>query len=124
MDDIYKYILVYHPQLVPLLKNLLFIKSQQSTFEDLKQKWQSIIDLIYNNKEKPLRFLRYFIFANYREDRLREDEIYDWFVKREHRVGYDKDPLGFVDRLYDSAYAYTQFLRGQNIGSTKYNSVA
>jgi hypothetical protein len=97
-----------------LLKNLLFMNADKKTFGKLKTKGESIVDLIYKNKEKPLRFLRYFIFSNFRIDRLREDEIYSWFSKNEHSCGYSTDPIAFVDRLHRAAYTYTQYLAGKN----------
>lgn len=63
-----------------LLKNLMFMNANPGEFEKLKAKWKGLVDTLYKAKEKPLRFLRYFIFASYDVDRLREEEIYGWFV--------------------------------------------
>ena len=48
-----------------LLKNLLFMKSDQVEFEALKKVWKELQDTIFAAGEKPLRFLRYFIFSRY-----------------------------------------------------------
>ena len=72
-----------------LLKNLLFMKASRSQFEELKTLWKRLQDTLYEIREKPLRFLRYFIFSRYDVDEvLREDEIYGWFAKNESKCGY------------------------------------
>jgi len=98
-----------------LLKNLMFMKADKQDFEKLKDKWKDLVDTLHQANEKPLRFLRYFIFANYDVDRLREDEIYGWFVKNEELCEYTANPLVFVDTLRNSAHAYTNFIRGKNV---------
>jgi hypothetical protein len=62
--------------------------------------------------EKPLRFLRYFIFGRYDVEILREDDIYSWFAKNEKLCGYTVDPLGFAKELLHAAQAYQNFLNG------------
>jgi len=37
-----------------LLKNLLFIKAKPEVFDELRDAWQSFVDLLYDHKEKPL----------------------------------------------------------------------
>jgi len=97
-----------------LLKNLMFMETKQADFDRLKNSWKDLIDTIYRVGEKPLRFLRYFIFATYDVDRLREDEIYEWFVKNQALSGYKADPLKFVAQLLDAAQAYSRFIVGQD----------
>jgi hypothetical protein len=95
-----------------LLKNLLFMKASRDTFEKLKTNWKELQDVIFDMGEKPLRFLRYFIFSRYDVDILREDEIYGWFAKNERLCGYAADPLGFAKELLRAAQAYRNFLNG------------
>lgn len=95
-----------------LLKNLLFMKASRNTFEKLKISWKELQDVIYDMGEKPLRFLRYFIFSRYDVEVLREDEIYGWFAKNESLCGYALDPLGFSRELLRAAKAYRNFLKG------------
>jgi hypothetical protein len=71
-------------------------------------------DTIYQAGEKPLRFLRYFILANYDVEVLREDEIYGWFVRNEGACGYAKAPLRFATDLVTAAKAYRNFMRGED----------
>lgn len=97
-----------------LLKNLLFMKANRDEFERLKVHWKELQDTIFGMGEKPLRFLRYFIFSRYDVDILREDEIYGWFAKNEKVCGYASDPLGFAKELLRSAQAYRNFLNGQD----------
>jgi uncharacterized protein with ParB-like and HNH nuclease domain len=95
-----------------LLKNLLFMSAKPEAFSELKTIWKRIVDNLFDRKEKPLRFLRYFIFSEFDVDRLKEEEIYDWFVTNEHFCGYRKDPLGFARRLETATKAYCTLLRG------------
>lgn len=99
-----------------LLKNLLFIKTSTSDYPRLKQKWKMLIDSLDASGEKPMRFLRYYLMANYPiEHVIREDEIYDWFSKNTEICGIDKNPLGFSDELIECAKAYESFIDGKNV---------
>ena len=97
-----------------LLKNLLFMKASRDQFEKLKVIWKELQDAIFDMGEKPLRFLRYFIFSRYDVDVLREDEIYGWLAKNENLCGYAVDPLAFVRELLRSAQAYRHYLNGHD----------
>lgn len=96
-----------------LLKNLMFMHATSAQFDDLKNEWKEVVDTLFG-KEKPLRFLRYFIFANYNVDRLKEDEIYSWFVKNAELCGYVGDPMGFVRELREAAKVYALFVEGKD----------
>jgi hypothetical protein len=102
-----------------LLKNLLFMKASRDAFEKLKTSWKELQDIIFDMGEKPLRFLRYFIFSRYDVDVLREDEIYGWFARNEKLCGYAADPLGFARELLRAAQAYRNFLQGCDKGGKK-----
>lgn len=95
-----------------LLKNLLFMKADRVKFDKLKNIWKKMQDTIYGIGEKPLRFLRYFIFSRYDVDQLREDEIYGWFARNEKICRYGGDPIGFAKELLEAAEAYRHFLDG------------
>ena len=97
-----------------LLKNLLFMKADRDKFEKLKIRWKELQDTINEMREKPLRFLRYYIFGHYDVDVLREDEIYGWFEKNEAVCRYSVDPIGFADRLFRSVKDYQHFLNGRD----------
>lgn len=97
-----------------LLKNLLFMNANQRDFDRLSREWKKIQDTIFDAREKPLRFLRYWIFSEFKVDQLREDAIYQWFVEHKEICGYVADPLGFVRRLSEAATAYTSFLDHSN----------
>lgn len=97
-----------------LLKNLLFMKTPKGQFDRLKDTWKELQDTIFRMGEKPLRFLRYFIFSRYDVDLLREDEIYGWFTKNDALVGYGRDPIGFAKELVAAARAYERFREGKN----------
>ncbi len=98
-----------------LLKNMLFKQVDREEFEKLKGKWGNITKLLEENKEKPLRFLRYFLIANYKIE-IREKEIYKWLSKKENAelTGYKKKPFDFVDKIADNAMQYINFTKGLN----------
>ena len=103
-----------------LLKNLLFTQVKQDDFAKLKDEWKKITKPLEKAKEKPLRFLRYFIMANYaikssRNDAVvREDEIYDWFVDKENAevCGYTNKPFEFVRKVICNVEYYLAFRNG------------
>lgn len=103
-----------------LLKNLMFVNAKTNEFNEIKFEWKKLTELLYHNKEKPLRFLRYFIFANYPVDELREDAIYDWFSRNAELCGYKTDPKGYVNKLYQQAQVYTNYMNG-NDAEGKFN---
>lgn len=98
-----------------LLKNQMFIQAKTSEFDALKVEWRKLVDTLDRANEKPLRFLRYFIFARYDVDRLREEEIYKWFVDHRSECGYVERPLWFVGELLADATAYARFASGQDM---------
>ena len=107
-----------------LLKNLLFIKTPPGDFDKLKNKWKALTDKLYNAGEKPLRFLRYYIFATFPNvGKLQEDQLYEWLVNNESKVGYDVTPLKFVDTLNEAADAYLNFLRGRAPDGNEHQNV-
>ena len=96
-----------------LLKNLLFVRTKHAEFGKLKAVWDELQAELRRSGEKPLRFLRYFIFSRYEVEQLREDGIYDWLKKNEVTVGFGNDPIAFARELVAAAKAYTRFLAGQ-----------
>lgn len=110
-----------------LLKNLLFTQVKPDEFTRLKDEWKKITGPLERHKEKPLRFLRYFIMANYkvknerRDGVVREDEIYDWLIDKDNAelCGYRADPFGFVRKITRSVEQYIGFTEGRgNDGAT------
>ncbi len=111
-----------------LLKNLIFRQVERDEFTKLNSKWQQLVGILEKNNEKPLRFLRYFIMANYNvnspkgDEILREDEIYNWIAKPENatQCNYTNKPFDFVDLLIENANIFVKFFNandehGQNI---------
>ncbi|MFZ5899573.1 MAG: DUF262 domain-containing protein [Bacillota bacterium] len=95
-----------------LLKNLLFMRTSKKDYPRLKERWKKLVDILDAVGEKPLRFLRYYIMAHHEIDYrrgIREDEIYDWFVKHAAECGIETDPLGFLERLIECAQAHANF---------------
>jgi uncharacterized protein with ParB-like and HNH nuclease domain len=105
-----------------LLKNLLFMQVDKSDFDKLKRSWHEISKTLEKNEEKPLRFLRYFIMANYSvknskgEGILREDEIYDWITKAENikQCNYIEKPFQFTELIKTNLEAYINFINGKD----------
>lgn len=104
-----------------LLKNLLFTQVKQAQFTQLKDEWKKITKPLETGKEKPLRFLRYFLMANYviKNERgdsvVREDEIYDWFVTKDNAAlcDYANKPFEFVRKVIRNVEHYLAFANGQ-----------
>lgn len=103
-----------------LLKNLLFTQVKQVQFNQLKYEWKKITKPLEKAKEKPLRFLRYFLMANYtirnvRGDAVvREDEIYDWFINKVNATlcDYENKPFEFVRKVIRNVDHYLAFANG------------
>ncbi len=107
-----------------LLKNLLFRHVRPDQFTQLKDEWKKITKPLELAKEKPLRFLRYFLMANYtvrvkRGDAVdavvREDEIYDWFVDKHNAAAcdYSGKPFEFVRKIIRNVEQYVAFTEGR-----------
>jgi hypothetical protein len=103
-----------------LLKNLLFTQVKQAQFTQLKDEWKKITKPLEKEKEKPLRFLRYFLMANYviKNERgdavVREDEIYDWFIAKDNAelCDYRGKPFEFVRKVIRNVEHYLSFISG------------
>ena len=103
-----------------LLKNLLFTQVKQTQFTQLKDEWKKITKPLEKEKEKPLRFLRYFLMANYviKNERgdavVREDEIYDWFIAKDNAAlcDYAGKPFEFVRKVIRNVEHYLAFANG------------
>jgi len=104
-----------------LLKNLLFTQVKQEQFTQLKDEWKKITKPLEKEKEKPLRFLRYFLMANYiiKNERgdsvVREDEIYDWFIAKGNALlcDYEGKPFEFVRKVIRNVEHYLAFASGR-----------
>ena len=104
-----------------LLKNLLFTHVKADEFTKLKDEWKKITKPLEKQKEKPLRFLRYFLMANYKienersDSTVREDEIYDWFINKKNAAlcGYAAKPFEFVRKIIKDVENYVAFSAGK-----------
>ncbi|MCC6546541.1 DUF262 domain-containing protein [Candidatus Sumerlaeota bacterium] len=100
-----------------LLKNLLFMRTDQTKYEKLKGDWKTLVSVLDDAREKPLRFLRYYVVARY-EVRggkpIREDQIYEWFKNNTEQCGIDVHPLRFLAELREAARFYAMFLEGKD----------
>lgn len=89
-------------------------------FTKLKDAWKKITKPLEKEKEKPLRFLRYFLMANYKianargDAVVREDEIYDWLIKKENAAlcDYSNKPFEFVRKIIKNVEQYLVFAAG------------
>lgn len=105
-----------------LLKNLIFRQVERDEFTKLNNQWQQLVKILDKNNEKPLRFLRYFIMANYNvnspkgDEILREDEIYKWITKPENakQCNYEQEPFDFVELLIENASIYVKYFKGED----------
>ena len=80
-----------------------------------------MIRTLESNKEKQLRFLRYFITANYdieswrSAEIVREDEIYTWFSAQNNlsKWSEDGDYFKFLRKLQRNAETFVEFVNGK-----------
>ena len=103
-----------------LLKNLLFMRTTPADYPKLQALWKELTSHLEVCREKPLRFLRYYVMANYKDYRsastgkpVREDELYEWFGKHAAEIGIDAKPLEFAKDLVLAARDYGQFAAGR-----------
>ena len=101
-----------------LLKNLLFMHVKPSEFEKLNGKWKMMVDKLERIKEKPLRFLRYYITSTYDISDVKKDfqgiindeEIYEWLSKNNDKCHYKESPIKFTDDMLEGLERYSLFL--------------
>ncbi len=100
-----------------LLKNLLFMQVSKEDFDKLTSVWKEMVHTIEKTGrgEKPLRFLRYFVLANFPDARkknkpLTEDDLYEWLSEHKQEIGITAQPIEFAKRLHVSAKAYQRFV--------------
>ena len=95
-----------------LLKNLLFMRASEQDFQELKSNWKQLKKIISDAKEKPLRFLRYFILSNYPISELRQDKVYKKILEHpDIKSDYIDHPIEFTKKLIESAEAYLCFTK-------------
>lgn len=107
-----------------LLKNLIFRYVDKKEYYRLKNEWHKITNKLEEKpEENPLRFLRYFLMANYnirndliKEDIIREDQIYKWITncRSKEQLQYDTNPFDFVNSMKYDAEFYKKMVNGQN----------
>jgi hypothetical protein len=97
-----------------LLKNLLFMESGRTAFDQLTTIWKEMVGTIEHKdvREKPLRFLRYFVLSKYPDARnkqgkpLTEDELYEWLERNKAALRIDSQPIEFAKELRRAAQDY------------------
>jgi uncharacterized protein with ParB-like and HNH nuclease domain len=105
-----------------LLENLLFTHVTATDFNRLRDEWKKITKPLEKAKEKPLRFLRYFLMANYKivnsrgDGVVREDEIYDWFTNKDNAAlcDYARRPFEFVSKIVRNVDRHLAFVEGKS----------
>lgn len=105
-----------------LLKNMIFRQVDRSCFNDLNRRWKEITDALERIGEKPLRFLRYFIMANYdvssfRDGIIREEQIYRWLTQNDDQCHYTDRPFEFVELLKLNVDNYIEYLKPTDRGN-------
>lgn len=101
-----------------LLKNLIFRSSSKNDFSKIKEIWKKINANLEkcDEKDKPMRFLRYFLMARYYEGIIREDEIYNWIISDEgkNKIKYDLNPMDFANELLNLSGKYSKYVLATN----------
>lgn len=103
-----------------LLKNLIFRQLPKSDFDKVNAEWKVIRDALDKNNVKPLRFLRYFLMANYQiedpkgTETLYEDQLYPWITENDKKCHYTTEPMRFVKTMQQNANSYVRFSKGED----------
>lgn len=105
-----------------LLKNMVFRQVDRDKFKELNMNWKEITRALESIEEKPLRFLRYFIMANYdiaktngvKDGIIREDQIYNWLRDNNDQCRYEEKPFQFVEKMKHDVTLYVQFRKPQD----------
>lgn len=102
-----------------LLKNMVFRQVDRSKFKELNMNWKYITSALEKIDEKPLRFLRYFIMANYdtsksKDGILREEQIYSWLSTNNDQCRYEEEPFKFVQKMKDNVDIYVKCRQPEN----------
>lgn len=103
-----------------LLKNLLFSQVTNKKYFDINIKWSQTIVPLEKEKHKPLRFLRYFLMANYiiknkrNESVINEDEIFNWISSKDNiqLTNYKENPIKFISLINKNVKNYINFSNG------------
>ncbi|PPT05085.1 hypothetical protein CKA32_005012 [Geitlerinema sp. FC II] len=107
---------------VDLLKNYLFVHTQgessdKKTWNKLKIQWDELLKSLYQVKEQPISFLRYYLLSDYEVDlqnNLPEENVYEWLQENPNKHNIEKSPLIFVENLVDASSLYANFLQCKN----------
>ncbi len=102
-----------------LLKNMVFRQVDRSKFKELNMNWKAITTALEQIDEKPLRFLRYFIMANYdtsesKDGIIREEQIYSWLSANKAQCRYEEEPFKFVQKMKDNVDVYVKCRQPEN----------
>ena len=98
-----------------LLKNLIFMHVKRENFKELNLRWAEITRTLEKINEQPLRFLRYYIMAQYdtssqKDGIMREDQIYDWLLQNNDQCQYREKPFRFVELMTEGVKKYAEYL--------------
>ncbi len=105
---------------VDLLKNLLFAQVPREEFKTIRSQWMAFKKPLDKAKERPLRFLRYYLMSAYdtfsksRKDYiLREDDVYGWLRSNDDQCAYKEKPSKFIEKLEHAANYYVDTSKGK-----------
>lgn len=111
-----------------LLKNMIFRQVERDRFKELTLSWKEITRALESIEEKPLRFLRYFIMANYnvgeKDGILREDQIYTWLTRNNDQCQYVEKPFRFVEKMKHDVNLYVEFRTAKDSGGTHLKNIS
>ena len=107
---------------IDLLKNYLFINTSKHSdtsqyWQKLKARWDKLMKTLYEHKENPIRFLRYYLMSHYQvnlQNNFPEEDIYDWFIEKGDENYITKEPLKFVEHLIIASEHYCKFSFDKN----------
>lgn len=108
---------------IDLVKNIIFKSTEQTSWEDLQEKWKDFVNILEKTGELPQRFLKYFILVTYGKTSI-ESEIFDWIRANEEQTKINKDPFGFLSQLTNFAASYLNIINGKSADGSENPYVA
>lgn len=100
---------------IDLVKSLLFRQIDESKHEKMKDCWKDINKNLQscNEKDRSLRFLKYFLMARYHDGDLQDSEAYNWIVSEEgvKKMDYKEKPFELAEELIKISKLYADLIK-------------
>lgn len=115
-------------QAIDLLKNLVFRSADHDSYDKIKKLWAEMLQNLILAKEKPMRFLRYFIINRFNDavsehKPPREDDLYQWLKMQKKDILIQSDPINFAKELKKASETWINYANHKTNNEKKDNSL-